>query len=143
MMEWFFSHYVPNGPRNDWRVSPLLGELSELPSALVVTAQFDPLHDEGQEYAKRLQAGGVPTQHLDVEGVVHEFFGLAGMVKPAKDTVDKIATWLKQVCGRAIQWIEPFTSFLWVCRSAQWAQRLPTLAFPNAHAAKANPLGSR
>lgn len=95
--KWFFSHYVPNGQRNDWRVSPILGKLSQLPPALVVTAQFDPLHDEGAEYAKRLQAAGVSTHHIDVDGVVHEFFGLAGLVKPAKDTLDKTAVWLKQV----------------------------------------------
>lgn len=75
-MVWFWQHYVPN--QEDYSnplVAPLKAEtLSDLPPALVVTAEFDTLRDEGDAYARRLREAGVPTQWTCYPGMIHGFF---------------------------------------------------------------------
>lgn len=101
MMDWFFKHYLTDDAlRHDPLVSPYLADVSNLPPAFVLTAEFDPLRDEGKDYAAKLQKSGVETQHYDVLGVVHEFFGLSGVVKPAKDSLKQIADWFDRLIGR-------------------------------------------
>jgi acetyl esterase len=72
-----YESYAPDlGARSSPYVSPLLAkDLSGLPPALVVTAHFDPLRDQGIAYAKRLQAAGVPTKLHSETGGLHGFFG--------------------------------------------------------------------
>lgn len=98
MMDWFAGHYLGEEKEelvaHPW-VSPLLADVRQLPPALVIGAEFDPLRDEGQEYAEKLTNAGVLTVYHLAEGVTHEFFGLAGLVKPAKETLDLTAEWLK------------------------------------------------
>jgi acetyl esterase len=74
-MEWFFDHYTPDkGTRGDWRVSPLrAGSLAGLPPALVITAGFDPLRDEGRAYAFRLQQEGTQADLMEFGGMLHGF----------------------------------------------------------------------
>jgi acetyl esterase len=84
LMAWFRSNYV-RGPddRRDWRTSPLLApDLSCLPPALVLTAEYDPLRDEGQAYADRMRDAGVDAAHLSCPGMIHGFI-LMGKVIPA------------------------------------------------------------
>ncbi|MEZ5266865.1 MAG: alpha/beta hydrolase fold domain-containing protein [Acidimicrobiales bacterium] len=72
LMHWFWDHYVDEADRTDPRVSPLRAEdLSGLPPAVVVTAQFDPLRDEGDAYAAALEAAGVAVRHLPCRGQIH------------------------------------------------------------------------
>ena len=74
-MEWFFDHYTPDkATREDWRVSPLRAKsLAGLPPALVVTAGYDPLRDEGRAYAWRLQKEGTLTDLVEFGGMLHGF----------------------------------------------------------------------
>jgi acetyl esterase len=74
-MEWFFDHYTPDRKlREDWRVSPLRAKsLAGLPPALVVTAGYDPLRDEGRAYAWRLQKDGTVADLVEFGGMMHGF----------------------------------------------------------------------
>jgi len=74
-MEWFFDHYTPDkAAREDWRVSPLrASSLAGLPPALVVTAGYDPLRDEGRAYAWRLQKEGTLADLVEFGGMLHGF----------------------------------------------------------------------
>jgi acetyl esterase len=74
-MEWFFNHYTPDkAARGDWRVSPLrAASLAGLPPALVVTAGYDPLRDEGRAYAFRLQQEGTLADLVEFGGMLHGF----------------------------------------------------------------------
>jgi len=74
-MEWFFDHYTPDkAARADWRVSPLRAQsLAGLPPALVITAGYDTLRDEGRAYAWRLQKEGTVTDLVEFGGMLHGF----------------------------------------------------------------------
>lgn len=78
IMEWFRAQYVPEA--SHWRdplVSPQHApDLAGLPPALVATAGFDPLRDEGDAYAEALAAAGVAVRHLHYGDTIHGFFGL-------------------------------------------------------------------
>lgn len=85
-MEWFMGHYVPEGAnRADLRLSPgQETDLTELAPAIVVTAGFDPLVDEGAGYAKRLKSAGVDTVYRCYDSLAHGFTAFTG-VSPAAD----------------------------------------------------------
>ena len=81
-MRWFINHYLGGTPTNvtDPRVSPHFAAdhvLAKSPPTLLITAQYDPLRDEGDAYAARLAALGVPTSHVRFSGMYHGFFSLA------------------------------------------------------------------
>lgn len=80
-MQWFWDTYCPaSDQRQDPRLAPLHAEsLAGLPPALVVTAEFDPLRDEGTVYGAALEAAGVATQHINCWGLVHDFFATAAI----------------------------------------------------------------
>ena len=86
MMAWFFQHYAtPADAMNPYALPIKAGSLSGLPPATVITAEIDPLRSEGQAYAEKLQAAGVPATHRDFKGVTHEFFGLGAALPLARD----------------------------------------------------------
>lgn len=96
-MEWFMDCYVPEGQDNsDPRLSPLLAEdLSGLPKALVITAGYDPLKDEGKAYADRLAASGVDVTYKDYPDMIHGFFNMTALSPDAKEAVKDAAKALK------------------------------------------------
>ncbi|WFU16594.1 alpha/beta hydrolase [Bradyrhizobium sp. CB3481] len=85
-MEWFCDHYLEDRAHGtDWRVSPLRAKnLSGVAPAIVTTAWFDPLRDEGKAYADALKAAGVPTSYHDGLGLIHGYFGLGEASETAK-----------------------------------------------------------
>ena len=73
-MAWFWDHYIGDQPRDNPLMAPLLAtDVSGLPSATVVTAEFDPLRDEGEAYAAKLTAAGVATSARRYDGMIHGF----------------------------------------------------------------------
>jgi acetyl esterase len=95
-MEWFYGHYVPPGTdRRDPRLSPLYApRLDGLAPALVVTAEFDPLRDEGEAYAAALVRAGVPVTTHRYLGMAHIFFQLGTMCDAASDVLGEVAAFL-------------------------------------------------
>jgi len=84
-MQWFVGHYLGNeSDKNDWRASPLLARsLENLPPALVITAGFDPLCDEGEAYAEALRKAGVVVAHERFEGQIHGFVSMGRIIADA------------------------------------------------------------
>ncbi len=101
-MKWFLGHYL-RGAEDlaDWRVSPLRAtSLADLPPALVLTAGYDPLCDEGEDYAARLAAAGVPVTRVRVEGMIHGFLTMGKLIPAANEAVAMIAAALKIAFAR-------------------------------------------
>lgn len=95
-MEWFTQHYLGDADPKESVVSPLhADDLTGLPPALVITAEFDPLRDEGEAYAARLGEAGVPTEHIRYAGQIHGFVGMATMLDDGKDAVDRAGAALR------------------------------------------------
>jgi acetyl esterase len=104
LMRWFFGHYVrTEADKADLLASPLLAKsLAGLPPALVVTAGFDPLQDEGKAYAERLAADGVKTELRHYPGLIHGFFNMSGVLDEAKRAIDETAAALATALGTAV-----------------------------------------
>jgi acetyl esterase len=91
-MEWFWAHYLPLGTDAADSVHPYAAplraaHLRDLPPATVVTAQFDPLRDEGNAYAQRLRDDGVVVDLVEWPGAIHGFFWMAGELALARELV--------------------------------------------------------
>ena len=80
LMGWFWDHYADPADRHDPRLAPLRGNLAGLPPACIVTADFDPLRDEGLAYADALRAAGVPVRHVRARGHTHTSLTMVGVV---------------------------------------------------------------
>jgi acetyl esterase/lipase len=92
-MEWFRDNYLscPEDGHHP-HASPLLApDLRGLPPALIITAECDPLRDEGEAYAKRLEEAGVPVTCTRYEGMIHPFFSLSGAIPQAFDAIQQVA----------------------------------------------------
>ena len=97
-MRWFWDHYVPErADRDDWRAAPLrAAKLDGLPPATVLTAEYDPLRDEGEAYAARLREAGVPTTLSRYDGQIHGFASLLDLLDAGRRAVDQIGAVLRR-----------------------------------------------
>ncbi|MBC8057974.1 MAG: alpha/beta hydrolase [Rhizobiales bacterium] len=97
-MDYFTGHYIADPAQyDDWRASPLLhADLSRLPPALVITAGFDPLRDEGHAYAERLTAAGNRTSYVCFTRQIHGFITMGKVLDEANTAVALCATELRR-----------------------------------------------
>ena len=100
-MIWYWDHYLSDASdaANPYAAPMQASDLSQLPPALVITAEYDPLRDEGEAYGKRLQDAGVPTTCSRYDGVIHGFYGMSAVVDKAKQAITESATALKAAFG--------------------------------------------
>lgn len=106
LLAWFMERYLGGADRHDPRVSPLRHpDLGGLPPAVLVTAGFDPLHDEGRAYADALAAAGVLVRYRCHEGLVHGFAQMTGAVPAARravlEAVAELLACLREAHSRA------------------------------------------
>jgi len=97
-MAWARANYLGDDPAliDDPRVSPLRNEdLSGVAPALVYTAGFDPLRDEGIAYANKLRAAGVKTIHRNFDSLIHGFVGMGAVIQAAARAMDDIVAGLR------------------------------------------------
>jgi acetyl esterase/lipase len=100
-MRWFYDCYTRDGADpDDWRISPLRAPShAGVAPAMVVTAEFDPLRDEGNAYARALEAAGVATELREYPGMIHAFFGLPVAFDDAKVAFDDVIRALRTAFG--------------------------------------------
>lgn len=91
-MAWFWNHYLGSeGDGSAPYASPLAApDLRGLPPATVITAEFDPLRDEGNAYAERLRQAGIPVRHQCYAGLIHGFFSMGGVFPQARIALDAV-----------------------------------------------------
>ena len=92
-MQWFWDHYLPDlAQRSEPHASPLrAADHSGLPPTFVITAEYDPVRDEGEAYARALEEAGVKTKLVRYEGVVHGFIGFSAMVERSREMLRAVA----------------------------------------------------
>src|SRR4029077_21093511 len=97
-MRWFIAQYLPAGDQaRDWRVSPLRApSLAGLPPALIITAGFDPLRDEGEMYAGRLRDAGNMVDYVCYGGMIHGFIGMGKLLDTAQRAIAHVGGSLRQ-----------------------------------------------
>jgi acetyl esterase len=101
MMRWFWHHYLESDvDGKNPLASPLCAkDLGGLPSATVLTADFDPLRDEGRAYAERLETAGIPTRYTNYPGVFHGFFAMTQEIPRARQAVEETCAALREAFG--------------------------------------------
>ena len=102
MMDWFGAHYIPADTDLEaelTRIAPLHGDVSDVAPALVVTAEFDPLRDEGEAYAEVLRAAGVRVEQVRYDGLIHGFCDMVSLSTAAADAVTDVNARFKALLG--------------------------------------------
>lgn len=100
-MVWFWNHYLGGKNQQNPYAAPLHAQsLADLPPACVITAEFDPLRDEGEAYAAKLTAAGVPTVVKRYDGMIHGFFGMTDLLAGSKEAMALAANELKKAFAK-------------------------------------------
>ena len=96
-MRWYWDQYLgPNGDASNPFAAPLQAEsLAGLPRAHIITAEYDPLCEEGEEYARCLESEGVFTVMTRYPGQIHGFFGMVGTLDDARTAIREAANELR------------------------------------------------
>lgn len=100
LLEYFARHYLGTQDRGQQDASPLNADLRGVPPAFVLTAECDPLRDQGEAYARKLAEAGVPVTHKRYDGAIHPFFSLAGIIDGGKTAIADAAAALRAVSAR-------------------------------------------
>ncbi|MYA18087.1 MAG: alpha/beta hydrolase [Gammaproteobacteria bacterium] len=102
-MHWFWDHYAPSpDDRRNPYASPLVaGDLTALPPALVMTAEYDPLRDEGEAYAGALAKAGVDARSIRYDGFIHGFFAHTRAIPDTRVAMSDACSALRAAFGRA------------------------------------------
>jgi acetyl esterase len=101
-MAWFWHHYLPDpaAQGRDPRASPMRARsFAGLPPAHVVTAEYDPLRDEGEAYAARLREAGVPVTAKRYDGQIHNFFTMGHVLSQGAAAADELCGVLRRALG--------------------------------------------
>jgi acetyl esterase len=101
-MGWYWDHYLKEDAdaANPYAAPLQARNLSGLPPALVITAEYDPLRDEGEAYGQRLEAAGVSTVCTRYDGMIHGFFGMAAAIDKGRQAVEQASSSLQAAFAR-------------------------------------------
>lgn len=96
-LDWFYQHYARTpADLADWHCSPLLApDLGGLAPALVCLAGYDPLHDEGLAYARRLKKEGTSVTLLEQPGMTHDFLRMVGLLEEVRGIHAQVSQWVR------------------------------------------------
>jgi acetyl esterase len=97
-MVWYWNHYLQSDAdaANPYAAPLQAPDLRNLPPALVITAEYDPLRDEGEAYAHRLEAAGVTVTCTRYDGMIHGFFGMSAAIDKGKQAIAQASAALKE-----------------------------------------------
>jgi len=103
VMEWYWDHYLESSAdaSNPYAAPAQAKSLAGQPPALVITAEFDPLRDEGEAYGKRLSEAGVETTTTRYDGMIHGFFNMGAAVDKSVQAVDEASAALRKAFARS------------------------------------------
>jgi acetyl esterase len=96
LMHAFWQHYIGDQPRDNPLISPLRAkDLSGMPSATVITAEYDPLRDEGEAFGEKLKSAGVETTIKRYDGMIHGFFHMQDALEVGREAMQLAAKELR------------------------------------------------
>jgi acetyl esterase len=100
-MDWFAATYLPSHDAGlEPNASPMnAADFRGLPAAMVITAEYDPLRDQGETYARRLESAGVPVEMKRYEGMIHAFFSFAGVIDKGKVAIADAGAAMRRALG--------------------------------------------